>query len=123
LIKTGSSRRLTGLAGISLGLAAALLGVSIDAARRRAQQRDRRARVEGVVRALGTADLALSSASRWLRHPSATEPGAPFADGPAILDADPAGALIGPPAEILGGIQPSGEEPGRSEGARHQTNR
>lgn len=76
---------------------AALVWISHDASRRRVQQRMRQPQVEGLVRLLGTADLALSSASRWLRHPSLTEPGAPFVDGPAILDADPAGALINPP--------------------------
>ena len=82
-------------------LAAAFVWAGCDASKRRLEQQERRARVEGMVRLLGTADLALSSASRWLRHPSLTEPGAPFADGPAILDADPAGAVIGPPVEVL----------------------
>lgn len=85
-------------------LAVALVWISRDAAKRRVAQQGRQAQVEGMVHLLGTADLALSSASRWLRHPSLTEPGAPFADGPAILDADPAGAVIGPPRDLLRGM-------------------
>jgi hypothetical protein len=82
-------------------LAAGVAGMLADAALRRAAQRARAPQVQAVVRLLGTADLALSSCSRWLRHPSLTEPGAPFADGPAILDNDPAGAVLGPPFEVL----------------------
>jgi hypothetical protein len=77
-----------------------LLGVvwmMVDAWARRTAQQERNPHVQSIVRLLGVADLALSSSSRWLRHPSVTEPGAPFADGPAILDNDPAGAVIGPP--------------------------
>jgi hypothetical protein len=54
-----------------------------------------------VTRLLGTPDLALSSSSRWLRHPSQAEPGAAFSDAPAALDPDPGGAAIGPPLELL----------------------
>lgn len=51
------------------------------------------------VRAVGFADLALSSSARWIRHPSQVELAAPFQDGPASLDTDPAGAIVGPPVE------------------------
>ncbi len=51
---------------------------------------------------LGSADLALSSSSRWLRHPSLVEPGAAAADGPAALDVDPAGTWIQPSTAVLG---------------------
>jgi hypothetical protein len=78
-------------------LLAGVVGMLVDAQFRRAAQAARQPEVQSVVRLLGVADLALSSSSRWLRHPSITEPGAPFADGPAILDNDPAGAAIGPP--------------------------
>lgn len=78
-------------------LAAGTMWMLVDASVRRAAQKERAPQVQSVVRLLGVADLALSSSSRWLRHPSITEPGAPFADGPAILDNDPAGAMIGPP--------------------------
>lgn len=70
-----------------------------DAHVRRAAQLDRSLQVQSAIRLLGVADLVLSSSSRWLRHPSVSEPGAPFADGPAILDNDPAGAAIGPPMQ------------------------
>jgi hypothetical protein len=78
-------------------LLAGVMWMLVDARFRRAAQETRHPEVQSVVRLLGVADLALSSSSRWLRHPSITEPGAPFADGPAILDNDPAGAVIGPP--------------------------
>jgi hypothetical protein len=63
---------------------------------------------EATTRLLGTADLALSSSSRWLRHPSQAEPGAAFADAPASLDPDPGGAAIGPPLPILRAGGPTG---------------
>jgi hypothetical protein len=78
-------------------LAAGMTWMLADAGARRTAQWQRGPEVESIVRLLGVADLALSSSSRWLRHPSVTEPGAAFADGPAILDNDPAGAVIGPP--------------------------
>lgn len=63
-------------------------------------RRDERARDLEARRALtsvlGTPDLALSSSSRWLRHPSLAEPTAPFADAPAALDVDPGGAFVAP---------------------------
>ncbi len=76
---------------------AALIAVVVDANRRRgADDSDIRA---GVVSRTGLADLALSSSQRWVRHPSQVEFGAPFADGPLLLDPDPSGALVGPPVE------------------------
>lgn len=92
--------RLRALA-IVLGLAALLIAtVLADAARRRAA-RDAEASHRLLVRVIRLPDLALSSSSRWLRHPSQAEPGAALADLPAGLDVDPAGALIGPPRAIL----------------------
>jgi hypothetical protein len=52
-------------------------------------------------RVLGMPDLVLSTSSRWLRHPSQSEPGAAFADAPASLDVDPGGAIVGPPLELF----------------------
>jgi hypothetical protein len=86
-----------------LVLALATAWMLADAARRRVSSDHRVAQSQAVTRLLGTADMALSSSSRWLRHPSLSEPGAPFADGPAILDIDPAGAMIGPPHDVLAG--------------------
>ncbi len=90
-------------------IAAALLGLVLIAimlldADRRRHARDAR-RNDAVVELVGTADLALSSSARWLRHPSQAEAGAAFADLPASLDADPAGAWIGPPIEIVAGAE------------------
>ncbi|MCA9574701.1 MAG: hypothetical protein R3B40_15510 [Polyangiales bacterium] len=57
---------------------------------------------ETLTRWLGTADLALSSSSRWLRHSSQVEPAAAAADAPASLDTDPAGAWLPPRRAWLG---------------------
>ncbi|MCB9600135.1 MAG: hypothetical protein H6721_01895 [Sandaracinus sp.] len=86
------TRRL--LAAVAL-LALATAGVLAHALTRHANLDARRA----AVRFVGFADLALSSSARWIRHPSQVEPGAPFQDGPASLDTDPAGAVVGPPLE------------------------
>jgi len=92
------------LAASLLALAVALAAMLLDAGRRRD------ARPAGAHRALvaatGLPDLALSSSSRWLRHPSEAEAGAALADVPGGPDTDPAGGLIGPPVPILrvGGV-------------------
>ena len=49
---------------------------------------------------LPSGDLALSGGARWLRFPSLEEPGAAFADGPAVPDPDPAGGMMAPPREL-----------------------
>ena len=97
-------------AGLLLAGAVAML---VDAQVRRTAQQARQPKVQSVVRLLGVADLALSSSSRWLRHPSISEPGAPFADGPAILDNDPAGAAISPPRAAPVTVKPSASGRGR----------
>jgi hypothetical protein len=53
-----------------------------------------------VVHRLPSGDLALSGGARWLRYPSLEEPGAAFADGPALPDPDPAGGAMAPPREV-----------------------
>ena len=79
-----------------------LLLAGADAWRRNANHAER-ARMHGVLTQLtGSSDLALSSSSRWLRNPSQVEPAAAAADAPAILDTDPAGALIPPDPTLLG---------------------
>lgn len=88
---------------LTAGLAVGGLMITLDAAWQRARHHRSEMEIQSVVRLLGTADMALSSASRWLRHPSLSEPGAAFADAPAILDADPAGAMIAPPRALLAG--------------------
>ncbi|MEC7520081.1 MAG: hypothetical protein VYE22_09465 [Myxococcota bacterium] len=96
--------RLRALAG-GLVLLAALVAVAlVDAGRRRPRSGpDHEAAVS-----LGLPDLVLSSAERWLRHPSQAEPGAAVSDLPGAPDVDPAGALIGPPRAVLrvGGVEP-----------------
>jgi hypothetical protein len=83
-------------------LAAVALGATIaDAARRRAAREELAARHAAVVELTGLPDLALSSSARWLRHPSQAEAGAAVADLPASLDVDPAGAMIGPPRDVI----------------------
>lgn len=91
-------RRLA-LGGLLLGLA--LLACTTHAASR-GRDAARRAEVaRATVHLTGLPDLALSSTSRWLRHPSQAEPAAAFADLPGALDVDPAGALIAPPTAVL----------------------
>lgn len=81
---------------VSLALLAALdLAVLADASRRAGAADPSVARA--IVDLVGTADLALSSNARWLRHPSQVEPWAAVADHPATLDTEPAGAVLGPP--------------------------
>ena len=85
-----------------LGALLLLALTAVDALRRHAAESER-ARMHGVLtQLLGSSDLALSSSSRWLRNPSQVEPAAAAADAPAILDTDPAGALIPPDPTLLG---------------------
>lgn len=94
-------RRIAWLVSTFAVTGCALAWMLVDAEVRRTSREAQNARIWAVVRLLGSADMALSFSSRWLRHPTVSEPGAPFADAPAILDADPGGALIGPPRELL----------------------
>lgn len=91
------------LCGAGFALVTAVAWMLVDAAHLRTTSLERTEQSRVMVRLLGTADMALSSSSRWLRHPSLSEPGAPFADAPAILDVDPAGAMIGPPLGVSSG--------------------
>lgn len=93
-------RHFLAVALLAAVLVAGAVAITVDAARQRRRQDRSLPEIRAAVRVLGTADMALSSASRWLRHPSLSEPGAAFADAPAILDADPAGALIAPPPAL-----------------------
>ena len=92
-----------GWALLVIVLSGGLLWVDGDAAERRAVRATRQGEREATVRLLGTADLFLSSSSRWIRHPSLSEPGAAFQELPAGLDLDPAGGVIGPAPELLAG--------------------
>ena len=90
------------LAGCAILLCVALVAITLDAGERRRAALPALAISRAAVRTLGTPDLALSSSSRWLRHPSQAEPGAPFSDSPAALDPDPGGSVLAPPRELLG---------------------
>lgn len=98
-------RRLRYALLVVLVLGASLAAILVDASARAAASDD--ARQRAVVALIGLPDLVLSSSSRWLRHPSQSEPGAALADLPGSLDTDPAGALIGPPRAVLrvGGVR------------------
>ena len=92
-----------GWALLVIVLSGGLLWVGSDAEERRTIRATRQGEREATVRLLGTADLFLSSSSRWIRHPSLSEPGAAFQERPAGLDLDPAGGVIGPAPELLAG--------------------
>lgn len=98
-----ASPRLRALAAALVALALSVIAVAVDASLRwPIHDDDTRAAAR-----LGLPDLVLSSAERWLRHPSQAEPGAAVSDLPGAPDVDPAGALIGPPRAILrvGGVE------------------
>lgn len=86
-----------------LGLAAlafaglAVCGVLVHARAAEARRRGELPAIERLAPRLPSSDLALSGGSRWLRAPSMEEPTAAFADGPAVPDPDPAGAMMAPP--------------------------
>jgi hypothetical protein len=84
-------RRERALAAVVLIVTLLLAIVAIDA---RARARSVPAQMTRIVATTGLSDLALSSSSRWLRHPSLAEPYAATWDAPIGLDVDPAGAAI-----------------------------
>lgn len=84
---------------LSLGLAWVIFDSSDRRQRQGGRGREESVRVAG-------ADLALSSSSRWLRHPIESEPGAAFADAPCSLDVDPASILVSQPGgNVRGGAR------------------
>ena len=79
--------------GVGLAiLALALSAIAVDASGRAHEPAIRS--MTAIARTTGLPDLALSSSSRWLRHPSLAEPDAAAWDAPLGLDVDPAGAAI-----------------------------
>jgi hypothetical protein len=92
--------RLGPAAVVTVVLALAAIVEVRDAHARRAQREDAAHVRSAAARAVGP-ELALHSASRWLRHPTRSEPWAASADAPAMLDLDPAGALAPPPSAAL----------------------
>jgi hypothetical protein len=80
-----------------LALPVSVVGIAADASARRARKAREQPAIEAIARRLPSNDLALSGGARWLRTPSLEEPGAAFADGPALPDPDPAGGIMAPP--------------------------
>ena len=96
-----SERALGKLAVLLLAAAlGALVAVSADASNRRAARLREQAAIDAVARRLVAPDLALSGGARWLRSPSLEEPGAAFAEGPAVPDPDPADGIMAPPRAL-----------------------
>ncbi len=77
-----------------------IAGLSWDAHARRVAKSAEAPAIDALARRLPTSDLALSGGARWLRAISVEEPGAAFADGPALPDPDPAGAAMAPPVDV-----------------------
>ena len=87
-------RRLRSL-GVALALAAIALGaLAVDARMRTSAGREAEERSAAIVRATGLSELALSTTSSWLRHPTLAAPSAGASEAPLGLDVDPAGAVI-----------------------------
>ncbi|MBX7194681.1 MAG: hypothetical protein K1X94_21680 [Sandaracinaceae bacterium] len=86
-------RRIRVLAVASLLLGAAVIAAVLDA---RTRTLDAEA-IDRVVLRTRSSELALSTTSRWLRHPAEAEPGAACQDQPPCLDVDPGGLAIAPP--------------------------
>ena len=93
------ARRLRAVASAIALLALAVIASAWDARARRPV--DVRA-IDAFVSRTGSSELALSTTSRWLRHPSSAEPGAACQDQPPCLDTDPAGLAIAPPRSMFG---------------------
>lgn len=88
------TQRLRRLGLALLGLALCVAAAGLDA---RSRARVDGAAIDAFVTRTGSSELALSTTSRWLRHPASAEPGAACQDQPPCLDVDPAGLAIAPP--------------------------
>jgi hypothetical protein len=97
-MNNSSARRIATILVLSPVLV--ITGLAYDAHVRRAAAQHDVAAIDAVASRLPTSDLALSGGARWLRAISLEEPGAAFADGPALPDPDPAGAAMAPPVEL-----------------------
>lgn len=97
-MNNSSARRIATILVLSPVLV--VTGLAYDAHARRAAAQHDTAAIDAVASRLPTSDLALSGGARWLRAISLEEPGAAFADGPALPDPDPAGAAMAPPVEL-----------------------
>jgi hypothetical protein len=81
-------------------LPAAITAISAHASALRARRARDQPAIDRIAPRLPSGDLALSGGARWLRSPSLEEPGAAFADGPALPDPDPAGGIMAPPRAV-----------------------
>jgi len=94
-------KRLLGSCAVVVSMLLALLAFAlVDAGRRRRARAAEQTAIDAVVQRLPSGDLALSGGARWLRSPSLEEPGAAFADSPALPDPDPAGGIMAPPRAV-----------------------
>jgi hypothetical protein len=84
----------------TLASLAGLAAIPVHARAMRARRDAEANAIREVAPRLPSGDLALSGGARWLRFPSLEEPGAAFADGPAVPDPDPAGGMMAPPREL-----------------------
>jgi hypothetical protein len=87
---------LAAVAAVPLMLAA----VAADAAHQRTMRDQEQGSINAVASRLPAPHLALSGGARWLRAPMLEEPGAAFAESPAMPDADPAGGTMSPPRTL-----------------------
>jgi hypothetical protein len=86
--------------GMLLSLPAVVVAITAHAGRARTRRAAEQPAILELAPRLPSSDLALSGGARWLRTPSLEEPGAAFADGPALPDPDPAGGAMAPPREV-----------------------
>lgn len=92
--------RLALFSSVSLSLALGVAGSTLHArALARARENDALS-LRSTALAVGP-ELALHAGSRWLRHPTRSEPWAYGHDGPGLADADPAGAFASAPRAVL----------------------
>lgn len=91
-----------------------IAGLTYDAHARRAAKAKEQPSIDAIAKRLPSSDLALSGGARWLRAISLEEPGAAFADGPALPDPDPAGAAMAPPVEVWSATSPSSTAQGKA---------
>lgn len=96
---TDSRRRVVGIL-LVVSPVLVIAGLAYDAHARRAAKAAELPAIDALAKRLPSSDLALSGGARWLRAISLEEPGAAFADGPALPDPDPAGAAMAPPVEV-----------------------
>lgn len=87
--------------GLVALLPIALGAMALHARSARAKRAGDSVAIDAVCKQLPGSGLALSGGARWLRQPGLEEPGAPFVDGIAAPDPDPAGAAFAPPREVL----------------------